>query len=237
MRRPPLSKRDIDILYQDDAIVALDKPAGLPAVPIPDSDAPSAFAVLAAEMKRHRERAFVVHRIDRYTSGVLLFAKTNAARDGLVRQFLRHTPVRQYLAVVRGNIAAKEGRIVDYLRRRGIFQRVSRESDPEAARAELSYAVERSLRHATLVRVTLATGLQNQIRVQFAAAGHPVVGDRKYRPEEAAERRIARVALHASLLEFTHPVSGERVRIESPLPADMRSLIASLSRTGRAPGG
>ena len=237
MRRPPLFKRDIDILYEDDAIVALDKPAGLAAVPIPDSDAPSAFAILAAEMKRRRERVFVVHRIDRFTSGVLLFAKTNAARDALVRQFLRHTPVRQYLAVVRGRLEEKEGQLVDYLRRRGMFQGMSRESDPEAARAELSYAVERNLRNATLVRVTLATGLQNQIRVQFAAAGHPVIGDRKYRPEEASERRIARVALHATVLEFTHPVNGERVRIESPLPADMRSLVNSLSRTGRAPGG
>jgi 23S rRNA pseudouridine1911/1915/1917 synthase len=230
MHRPPAFKREITILYEDDTVIAVDKPAGLPAVPIPRSNAPSAFAILAAEMKRHRQRAFVVHRIDRFTSGVLLFAKTNAARDALVRQFLQHTPVRQYLAVVRGRVAEREGKLVHYLRRAGMFQKLSRESDPEADRAELSYMVEQPLRNATLVRVALVTGLQNQIRVQFAAAGHPVIGDRKYRAEEASERRIARVALHAALLEFTHPASGERVKIESPLPGDMRSLIGALHR-------
>jgi 23S rRNA pseudouridine1911/1915/1917 synthase len=236
-RRPPPFPREIVILHEDDAVIAVDKPAGLPAVPITGSKAPSAFGILADELKRHRQRAFVVHRIDRFTSGVLLFAKTSTARDVLVRQFLKHTPVRQYLAVVRGRVAEKEGTLVHYLRRDGIFQKLSRENDPEAARAELSYVVERHLRDATLVRVSLVTGLQNQIRVQFSEARHPVIGDRKYRSGEADERRIARVALHAAYLEFAHPVSGEMIKIESPLPADMRSLIAALSRTGRAPTG
>jgi len=230
MRHQPAFKREIEILHEDDAIIAVDKPAGLPAVPIAGSNSPSAFDIVAVEMKRRRERAFVVHRIDRFTSGILLFAKTNRARDALVRQFLKHTPMREYLAVVRGRLREKEGALVDHLRRQGMFQKISRASDPEATRAELSFAVERPLHNATLVRVRLITGLQNQIRVQFAAVGHPVIGDRKYRPEEATERRIARVALHAALLEVAHPSTGEPVKIESPLPADMRSLIASLSR-------
>lgn len=236
-RRPPPFPREIVILYEDDFVVAVDKPAGLPAVPIPNSPTPSAFAILNEEMKRQRQRTFVVHRIDRFTSGVLLFAKTNPARDSLVRQFLKHTPVRQYLAVVRGRVVKKEGTLVDHLRREGMFQKASRENDPEAARAELSYVVEQPLRDATLVRVRLVTGLQNQIRVQFAAAHHPVIGDRKYRADEAAETRIARVALHAVALEFTHPKTGETVLIESRLPADMRSLISQLSRKDRVPGG
>ena len=91
MRRPPAFKREIVILYEDDAVIAVDKPAGLPPVPIPGSEAPSALAILIAEMKRQRQRALVVHRIDRFTSGALLFAKTNTARDVLVRQFLKHT--------------------------------------------------------------------------------------------------------------------------------------------------
>jgi 23S rRNA pseudouridine1911/1915/1917 synthase len=235
MRHQPAFKREIEILIEDDAIIAVDKPAGLPAVPIAGSSAPSAFDIVAVEMKRRREHAFVVHRIDRFTSGILLFAKTNRSRDALVRQFLKHTPQREYLAVVRGRMTEKEGKMVDYLRRQGMFQTMSRESDPEAARAELSFAVERPLRNATLVRVRLITGLQNQIRVQFAKAGYPVIGDRNYRPEEAAERRITRVALHAALLEVVHPSTGELVKIESPLPADMRSLVGSLSRTGRSP--
>lgn len=236
-RRTPRLPREIVLLYEDDAVVALDKPAGLPAVPIAGSAGPSAWSIIADEMKRRKQRAFVVHRIDRFTSGVMLFAKTDAARDVLVRQFLKHTPVRQYLAVIRGRLAETEGKLVHYLRRQGMFQKVSREGDREAARAEMLYSVEKPLRDASLVRVTLVTGLQNQIRVQFATAGHAVFGDRKYCPEEAGERRIARVALHAAYLQFVHPATQEKVTIESPLPSDMRSLVDSLSRTGRAPRG
>jgi 23S rRNA pseudouridine1911/1915/1917 synthase len=229
--------REITILYEDDAVIAVDKPAGLAAVPIESSNTASAWAVVAEELKLRHQKAYVVHRIDRFTSGVLLFAKSHGARDILVRQFLKHTPVREYLAIVRGQLATKEGQFVHYLRRSGMRQQVSREGDPEATRAEMRYSVEQPLRNATLVRVTLVTGLQNQIRVQFAEAGHPVIGDRKYRPAEAEERRIERVALHAAHLAFTHPFSRETIAIDSPLPADMRSLVAALSRTDRAPRG
>jgi 23S rRNA pseudouridine1911/1915/1917 synthase len=171
-----------------------------------------------------------VHRIDRFTSGVMLFAKTEPDRDALVRQFLRHTPLRQYLAVVRGHLTDKEGTLIHHLKRDGMIQKLTTARDSEGTRAELRYSVERSLRGASLVRVTLVTGLQNQIRVQFSALGHPVVGDRKYHPAEASERRIARVALHATHLEFTHPRTRQNVAIDSEMPADMRSLIQALSR-------
>lgn len=222
------------MLYEDDAVVALDKPAGLPAVPVKGSDTPSALSLLATRLKPRRQHAFVVHRIDRYTSGVMLFAKTERDRDALVSQFLAHTPVRQYLAVVRGLLRDKEGTLVHYFRRDGMFQKLTTETDPQAARSELRFAVERPLRDASLVRVTLVTGLQNQIRVQFSAIGHPVVGDRKYHPEEASERRIARVALHAAHLEFIHPRSGKSVPVDCGLPPDFQSLLQALSLRTRA---
>ena len=232
-RRPPRFSRELAILYEDGAVVAVNKPPGLLAVPAPASDAPSALSLLLQDLKARRQRALVVHRIDRFASGVLLFAKTNADRDALVRQFLAHTPVRQYLAVVRGHLAAKEGSLVHYFRREGMYQELSTERDSKAARAELSYSVERSLRGASLVRVTLLTGLQNQIRVQFAALGHPVIGDRKYSVNEASERRIARVALHAASLQFVHPRSEETVSVECDFPPDFRSLLQALSPPAR----
>lgn len=222
------------MLYEDDAIVALNKPAKLLAVPAENSGAPSALSLLSEELKGKRQRAFVVHRIDRYTSGILLFAKTRPDRDALVRQFLEHTPVRQYLAVVRGHLSTKEGTLVHYFRQEGTYQKLTRERDPKASRAELRYLVERILRGASLVRVALVTGLQNQIRVQFSALGHPVVGDRKYHPEEASERRITRVALHAAHLQFLHPRSGEGVSIDCEPPADFQSLLRSLRLPPRA---
>jgi len=228
-RRQPRFSRELVVLYEDDAVVALNKPAGLPAVPVKGSDTPSALSLLSARLKLKRQRAFVVHRIDRFTSGVLLFAKTEPDRDALVRQFLGHTPVRQYLAAVRGHLGVKEGTLVHYFRREGMFQRLTTESGTQAARAELRYFVERRLRAASLVRVTLVTGLQNQIRVQFSAIGHPVIGDRKYHQAEASERRIARVALHAGRLQFIHPRSGGSVSVDCELPADFQSLLQALS--------
>jgi len=232
-RRTPRFSRELAIIYEDDAVVAVNKPAGLLAVPAPGSDAPSALSLLLQDLKARRQRALVVHRIDRFASGVLLFAKTMSDRDSLVRQFLAHTPVRQYLAVVRGHPAAKTGTLVHYFRREGMYQKLSKERDSKAVRAELKYSVERSLRSASLLRVTLLTGLQNQIRVQLAALGHPVIGDRKYSHGEASERRIARVALHAAYLQFIHPRSGETVSVECDLPSDFRSLLQALSPPAR----
>jgi 23S rRNA pseudouridine1911/1915/1917 synthase len=110
-----------------------------------------------------------------------------------------------------------------------MHQKLSSDKDAKATRAELRYSVERSLRAASLLRIELLTGLQNQIRVQLAAIGHPVIGDRKYSPEEATETRIARVALHAAFLEFIHPRSGKIIALECAPPSDFRSLLESLS--------
>lgn len=234
-RRGSRFSKQLVVLYEDDAVVALNKPAGLVSVPVKGSDTPSAWSLLCAELKARRQRAFVVHRIDRFTSGVLLFAKTERDRDALVRQFLEHSPVRQYLAVVRGYLSAKEGTLVHYFRREGMFQKLTVASDRQGTRAELRYIVERPLRAASLVRVALVTGLQNQIRVQFSAIGHPVIGDRKYHPAEALERRIARVALHAGHLQFIHPRSGESVSVDCELPPDLESLLHSLSGSRHPP--
>ena len=218
----------LHVLYEDDAVVVLNKPAKLLAVPADNSHTPSALSLLSAQLKSKRQQAYVVHRIDRYTSGILLFAKTWPDREALVQQFLRHTPVRQYLAVVRGHLRVREGTLVHYFRQEGMFQRVTTGSDPKSARAELRYSVESLLRGASLVRVSLVTGLQNQIRVQFSAIGHPVIGDRKYNPSEALEQRITRVALHAAHLQFIHPRSRESVSFDCELPLDFQSLLQAL---------
>jgi 23S rRNA pseudouridine1911/1915/1917 synthase len=235
-RRRPRFSQELTVVYEDDAVAVLDKPAGLLAVPIKGSDTPSALSLLSARLRSKRQRALVVHRIDRFVSGLLLFAKTNRDRDALVRQFLAHTPVRQYLAVVRGHLSVEAGTLVHYFRREGMFQQLRTARDPHATRAELRYSVERAFADSSLVRVELLTGLQNQIRVQFAAAGHPVIGDRKYRRAEASEQLIARVALHAVHLQFVHPRSGKSVSIDCEPPPDFKHLVRVLSHSSRPRG-
>ena len=222
------SRRRLRVLYEDDAVVVLNKPAKMLAVPTDDGDLPSALSLLSAELNAKRQRAFVVHRIDRDTSGILLFAKTWLDREALVEQFIRHAPVREYLAVVRGHLPLREETLVHYFRQSGTFQRVTAERDPKSARAELRYSVEHRLKSASLVRVSLVTGLQNQIRVQFSAIGHPIIGDRKYNPNEKLERRITRVALHATHLEFIHPRTRENVSVDCEPPPDFQALLQAL---------
>src|SRR5260221_13310492 len=154
-RRQPRLSRKLSVLYEDDAIVALNKPAKLLAVPAENSGAPSALSLLSEDLKERRQRALVVHRIDRYTSGILLFAKTRPDREALVRQFLEHTPVREYLAVVRGHLSAKEGTLVHYFRQEGTFHHLSKERDPKADRAETHYLGEGTFRGASVLRARL----------------------------------------------------------------------------------
>jgi RluA family pseudouridine synthase len=220
--------REVSILFEDEAVIALNKPAGLAAVPVKGTGVESALALLQEQLKFAGRRAYVVHRIDRFTSGILLFAKTERDRHKLVDQFLAHTPVRQYLAVVRGHFADNSAKLIHYFKLQGMHQKLVRSNDKRAARAELTYTVERRLREASLLRINLITGLQNQIRVQFSVIGHPVVGDRKYHPEEAEEKRIDRVALHASRLEFKHPRTGKPVVIDCPPPDDFQLLVKKL---------
>jgi len=237
-RRPRFS-RDLSILYEDDAVIVIDKPAGLLAVPIKGSATPSAWSLLAEKLERKKQRALIVHRIDRFSSGALLFAKTAPDRESLVRQFLAHTPVRQYVAALRHRIAnstTDEPRtLAHYFRREGMYQQLRTAKDPEASRAELRYSVERLFPDASLVRVELVTGLQNQIRAQFLALGHPVVGDRKYRRAESSEPLIDRVALHAAHLEFIHPRSRKNISIDCKVPPDFQHLLRELARAKPAP--
>ncbi len=230
-RRRPRFSRELAVLYEDDALIVIDKPSGLLAVPVEGSAHPSVLSLLTEKLKRKRQQALIVHRIDRFSSGALLFAKTNPDRNSLMKQFLAHTPVRQYLAVVRGRLGTEPGTLVHYFRKEGMYQLLRTAKDPIASRAELRFRVEQVFADATLVRVELVTGFQNQIRAQFLAAGHPVIGDRKYNPKEAAEPLIARVALHAAHLEFAHPRTGKTVAVDCKLPPDFQHLIRELSRS------
>lgn len=191
---------------------------------------------------RHARGLYVVHRIDRDTSGLVLFARTPAARDALRLQFEQRTPLRVYLAVVLGCPWPSQGTWRDLLAwdPSSLRQRKAHGRDARGKAAEARYQVAETFAEATLVEVTLVTGKRNQIRVQAAMRGHPLLGERQYRfdaaPESTALPRINRQALHAWKLEFIHPGSGRRVGFEAPLPGDFAALLAALRRGRLTPG-
>jgi len=238
-RRPTLgARRDLPIVYEDDALVVLDKPPGLLAVPLPldrRSDARSVFEDLKAYLAtRGRRRPFVVHRIDRDTSGLVLFAKSAAAQQTLKAQFKRREPERVYLAIVYGRPSPPSGTWRDTLAwdRRSLIQKETSPRDPRGKEAVSRYRVVEQFARAALVEVTLVTGRRNQIRIQARLRGHTLVGERRYvfGPDDLRPIAFDRQALHAHRLAFCHPGDGRALRFEAPLPADLAALVDRLRR-------
>jgi 23S rRNA pseudouridine1911/1915/1917 synthase len=217
------------VVHEDRDIVVVDKEAGLLSVPAPAVAAPSLAERLVesfASRGENKPRLYAVHRLDRQVSGLLVFARSLRALEGLVRQFDTHAARRGYVAIVEGVLGQDSGTLRSRLREDPRSRRVgvAREGEPGKPAVTHWRVVER-FRDATLCRIELETGRKNQIRVQFAAAGHPVVGDERY---GRGSERIRRVALHAELLEFEHPARRERASFRSPLPADLVRLIDRL---------
>ena len=220
-------KRPFYIVDQDKDVFVVDKPAGLLAVPIPDSNVKNLFDLVADHLGKHGVRVGVVHRIDRYTSGLMVFAKNKRAYDDLTDKFRNHEPERTYLAVVRGIVEQDEGTLEHHLKLiKDGFRNIVVDPDEEGATpARLTYKVKERFQENTLVEVKLDTGLKNQIRVQFEHIGHQLVGDQHYAPEEEGEPLINRQALHAYKLGFDHPRTGKRVNYQAKIPPDMMRLI------------
>lgn len=222
--------REFYIVHEDKDIFVVDKPAGLLSVPIPGSDAKNLFDLVAEHLGKHGVRVGSVHRIDRYTSGLMVFSKNEKAHFNLLEQFKNHTPERFYLALVRGRVERDEGELVHHLKlvKEG-FRNIVVDKDEEGATyARLTYKVRERYPDATLVEAYLDTGLKNQIRVQFEEIGHQLIGDQHYAPEEEGEPLINRQALHAYRLSFKHPRTGKKVSYQAKIPADMLRLIDHL---------
>lgn len=235
-RRGAFDAGRLRILYEDEAFIVLDKPAGLLSVPLDQRDAaPSAFALVEDHLRSHgKHRVLIVHRIDRDTSGLVVFAKDGRAQRELKGQFRRREPERIYWAVVYGHPHPRAGEWRDRLvwDERAQIQKATHPRDPNGADARCAYEVLECFEESSLIEVRLDTGKRNQIRIQAKLRGHPLVGERRYTFDASERRRIAfgRHALHAYRLAFCHPVSGRAVRFEAPIPPDLAGLLASLRR-------
>jgi len=208
------------VLHEDDAVIVLLKPHGLLTV----ATERERENTLQAGLNRYlagggRERIHVVHRLDRETSGVLLFAKTFAAREALKEQFAEHSTDRLYIAIVEGAMEPAEGTIRSNLfEGRDLRMRSSR----EGKLAITHYRTIEVKPPYSMLEVTLETGRKNQIRAHLSEAGHPVAGDQFY---DATTNPLGRLGLHAKLLGFTHPTTGKRLTFTAPVPHGFRDLF------------
>jgi 23S rRNA pseudouridine1911/1915/1917 synthase len=219
------------IRHKDSAIAVVEKKAGLLTVATESGRGENLLHLLRAFLSpKGRAPLYPVHRLDRVVSGLLVFARTQEARSRLSTQFREHTVERKYVAAVHGVLERDRGtfesKLVTDDRSLVVY---SEEEEGGRGRNAITHwrVLERFERKkTTLVEVELETGLRNQIRVHFAEAGHPLLGERKY--ERAGRQGHERIFLHAAVLGFQHPITRQKMRFEAPLPPDLASWKRSL---------
>ena len=226
--------KTFSVVFEDDYLIVIEKQAGILTVPTERQEAHT----LVDEVSRYlggRNRALVVHRLDRETSGLLVFAKKSEIAGALQDQLRLRAPEREYLALVAGVMKEDSGQYESYLATSKRLSRYSVENPDGGEHAITHFAVDERLTDTTLVRVKLDTGRRNQIRVHLAEADHPIIGDRRYRPNlsKHPDWPHARLALHAHILGFQHPVTGNDLRFVSEMPRTFQTFVKLQRRAAR----
>ena len=219
----------VKIIHEDQHIIVVDKPAGLLAVPDGDADKGSLLSWIYSYLckKYAKKGAFVYpeHRLDKETSGVMVFAKSNSGKK-MEGMFKRHQINRRYLALVEGQIMPDAGRFEHSLQK-GEFkegQKTKVAKSGSGKKAITDYYVKEYYQNASLIELTVHTGRTHQIRVHLSEAGYPIIGDKVY----GGKQNFPRQALHAHALAFKHPVSNQNLKFNSPLPKDLKDLVDQL---------
>jgi 23S rRNA pseudouridine1911/1915/1917 synthase len=213
------------VRHEDEALVVVEKPAGLLSIATDEGGERTAYSILTEHVRggnrQSRARVWIVHRLDRETSGLMVFAKTEEAKRVLQENW--DAAEKKYFAVVEGAPPGESGRLESHLDESDVAKvRVAEKPGPQARHAVTHYRVKKKGRATTLLELTLETGRRHQIRVQLAEAGCAIVGDKRY---GARTNPIRRVALHAARLSFPHPVTGATMKFESPLPGELGRLV------------
>jgi 23S rRNA pseudouridine1911/1915/1917 synthase len=219
------AKMDIPILYEDDDIIVIDKPAGMLSISTDKERTNTAYHIVTDYMKNRAKsgRVFIVHRLDRETSGVMLLAKNERTKHALQKRWDELALRRGYIAVVEGEVLPPEGKITSWLKQTKTLLMYSSKDKGQGKLAITKYCTLESTDRHSLLDVSLETGRKNQIRVHMKDVGHPIVGDKKY---GAATNPIGRICLHASVLQIKHPVTGEELCFESAVPSAFMKVIA-----------
>jgi len=220
------------IAYEDEHLLVVDKAPGIVVHPAKGHREDTLSQLLAAASAGPAggdpERAGIVHRLDRDTSGLLVVARSELAHAALQKALARREIEREYLALVLGRPPARSGTIEAPIGRDPRVRTRMAVGGPHAREARTHFQLERSLAEHSLLRLKLETGRTHQIRVHLQAIGHPVAGDPEY--GGAGALGLQRQFLHATRLAFAHPISGAPVDVQSPLPADLREALARAER-------
>lgn len=222
-RRRHVARADLTILFEDRDLIVAVKPAGLLTIATDKERNLTAYALLFEHVRRQREgRLFIVHRLDREASGLLVFAKSEEAKAVLQDQFKDHSAGRTYVAVTEGRIPRDTFTIESYLAENAALRCYSTRDPAKGKRAVTHVKVLQRTPHRTLVEVRLETGRKHQIRVHLAEEGFPIVGDPAY---GKGRNPIRRMALHGAELVFRHPSTGKPMTFTAPLPVEFDSLV------------
>jgi len=213
----------IRVVFEDDSVIVIDKPAGLLTMSTETEKAKTAYAALRAYLndKKRPERLFIVHRLDREASGLLVFAKSIEAKGRLQDQFKNHSAGRRYIAVVEGSVREDDFTIRSYLAENAAYRVYSTPNRKIGKLAVTHIHVVKRRAKTTLLEVRLESGRKHQIRVHLAEKGHPIVGDKSY---GSRWNPIRRLALHGAHLSFKHPVTRKLMKFEAPYPKVFDSL-------------
>ncbi len=227
MSKKFISRRAINILYEDDHFIAFFKPAGLLTVPADKGNELSLTEIVNAEFATRTDlvdgmKLHPCHRIDRDTSGVIMFAKGQVARDQLMNLFRAREVKKKYIAFVHGKVPHPRGEIKSRLKE-------DIASGDKSSMSITRYALKRQYRNFAVVEVYPLTGRTNQIRIHFKEAGNPLVGENKFVYRKDFDVKFKRTALHASELSFCQPFTKEKVKVEAELSQDMQNFLEKIT--------
>ncbi|WP_340021876.1 RluA family pseudouridine synthase [Paenibacillus sp. FSL K6-1096] len=207
----------LTIVHEDDDIIVIQKDAGLLSIATGEDNELTAYRQLMEHVRQSnpKNRVYVVHRLDRDTSGVMMFARSEAVQQALQNNWKEVVKERSYIALVEGAVKKPEGTISSWLKETSTLKMYSSPHQGDGLHAVTRYKLLQGNRHFSLLEVHLETGRKNQIRVHMSDIGHPIAGDKKYGAETKA---VGRLGLHARVLSFVHPTTGELLTFESPIP-------------------